>query len=253
MKDNRMLDSKVSENEDIIKENGWKRFANLFICLGIAGISYAAGFMFYPILEELLIPFVLFGTLFPLAGSYMFETKTDRMNEAKKRIRHLDKIEQEGIHKTKKLDEKRAVQISNLEDKQSRLVGRINGATAAVGVGSLAWLGDMVASIFVQPALWASIGGLLTIALGLNGTSKNLKKYLEYQTRIDNLKDDLLLGPLYGYTEKDKDNELIDVQKEQLTKSKAIVNPTYESAVEQYIDGLENQETITKPQQKIKK
>ena len=72
---------------------------------------------------------------------------------------------------------------------------------------------------------------------------------LQYQTRVENLKNDLVYGPIYGHSKKKKEK----VDEVVSSNSKAIVNPKYLDEVEQYVNQLGDIDVLETSFQKVKK
>ena len=253
MKDHRLIYDKMQENADMVYENQWKKVSTIIIALALAAICYISAYAFFTTAVELTLPLALFGSFFPLIGSYIYDERNDSICEAEKRNQHLEKIRKNGISKSNELDRKRTNQIANIEDKKDSLLGKINAYAAIASIGSISWIGGSIATLFFHPAMWAALGGILVTSFGLHGVLKNERKYKKYETRIANLENDLLLGPIYGVEPVNKTSYEKSISSEHSRKQKAIANPAYESMVDELMKQLEIIEDEYHPNQKIKK
>lgn len=139
-------------------------------------------------------------------------------------LKHLNKVETEGIKKSDRLDEKRYNKIEQLSDcikksKKKVIIEKIVEVLLAIGVTFTA-----MSSIFFKNHLLISLASLA----GLIGTmiKKTLdeKELYELETRCENLENDLYLGDYFAVVEEDKQEEKIKEQETTRTKNPVKIN-----------------------------
>lgn len=246
MKENRIIQNKMEENEYEINSNTWKRLAGIVGTVVLTGASFTAAAALHAFVPELTIPLVLFGAMFPIAGACYTKCKEEQKNSAIKQNEHLKKISNNGIIRDDTTDQKRSILISSLEEKQSELFEKMTNKSIVAGLGITTWLIGSAISLVATPAILATIGGLIVSTAAMNGLAKNEKEYFDYETRVENLKNDLFLGPLY------KVNRPNYSTSTSASKPNPATNQIYNKAVDEYVERLGSNRGTTISKQKTK-
>lgn len=147
---------------------------------------------------------------------------------------------EKGIKSTKKFDSKRLERIYELTGKQEDYISKASINSIILGTGGFV---SIISSILLIAIDVAGVGvglGLLASILSARNITKNGENVAKLEARIDNLKNDIELGPIYGYNPK---NIVVNGEKKALSKggnARAITySPMQEQRVGQYIAELE--------------
>lgn len=249
MDDNKMLDDEIHELHTKISELKWKKSVSMIGTITSSIISILGTALFYAVVREFTLPFVAFSSFFPMLSFYSYKVKGELKKANEKKLKHLQKIKQDGLVRDDDLDKTRVSQLEKLEKKQKVSNRKVH---LAAFTGLLNGLGGFLAcgATFVKPSMvYLSLLGMLGFGISSIVENKNFKKMLQYQTRVDNLKNDLVYGPIYGHPKKKKEK----VDEVVSSNSKAIVNPNYLDEVEQYVNHLGDIDVIKTSFQKVKK
>lgn len=233
------INEKIKETNYDISDLRLKKVLSMISVLGLGACAIAGTNLIAATFSELALPFALFSSFFPTAFLDHYFCKSNVKKALEKKVDHLSKIKKEGISKSEALDKKRTNQIIHLEEKQEYLKGPIDLASVIGTIGGLAWVLGAAATLFNPIAAWVSYAGMLGFCGGCIAEHNCMKKFYEYQTRIENLKDDLIYGPVYGHKTESKVKPSKLQENEQKGKRKSIDNSHYSDEIEQYVEQLD--------------
>lgn len=246
MKETKLLRNKMEENKTEIEECEKKMLAGGAGAVLVTGATIAGAFILNTFVDGVTIPLLLFGSMFPIAAFNYVKLKGEQIKSAKIQNNHLRKIKTEGIERNDELNKKRSNQIANLDEKKYALQEPMQMHTLLTSLGIVTWVLGTAASWVTPPAILASIGGLTITTVALNKLSKDSKKELEYETRIENLQNDLLLIPHYGVEQQGK------VSSSQNTSMGNDPSKTYDKELDEYLERIGTPNYSSVPVQKTK-
>ena len=250
-----MIDEKIADYEN----ESFDLDANCILAVIMGTVVGAAciglGALIRPIFPELLLPASMFGAYFPIAGTLSCIRNANLRKENDKRVRHLEKIKREGIKKNDRYDQKRYQKIQELDELKDDLDNPLAWTSAVKTGGTTGWIIGSLASVLVPEAMWLTLLGLVSYTIAGIRSNKDQKSKDQYQTRINNLSEDLFFGPGYGYDPDKQSSRKIKTSMKTSGKdlAKAIANPEYSDDVDDYVERLGDTETIVIPNQKVKK
>jgi hypothetical protein len=170
-------------------------------------------------------------------------------------IRHLNNIKKQGIKTGNDRNVKRLERIDDLENQQNDVQKRENINMIPMYMGGAVWIGAAFGSLINSTMPMVSLAGALVTTCSLIKSSLGEKEYLELQSRIDNLRNDIELVPVYGIDNDDKKKSNIkslNSNSKSYTSTKALASTEDELIVDRYLKSLENIES-EKPLQYTKK
>ena len=247
-----LINDKIYEYEDEVDRLGRKRVWSIVLGLLVGAGAYTAGLLLNPILSSLTIPMMLLGTMGPLAGVYSSETANDLREEYKKRATHLKKMKANGVAKNDAIDQKKEAKLQELNEEQKDVNSSIDADSLIGTVAGVMWLIGAGASAIFQPAMWASIAGLLIFSGACMESEKDEKAFEKLQTRIDNLENDLIYGLPYSYDPEKSHESVQSVKDAKKNKKVKTRNPSYEKQVEEYVENMDKRDEKEVAYQKIK-
>lgn len=238
--------NKLKENIKFKKReknvNSVKRFFSIATAIGLA--SFAILNWKYTLLVRLASGLALMGSELFLIYASAVKESSNSIEYDEKQINHLQNIKNNGIKSNKNLDQKRLERISEYEEQQEQLEQEIKnvernrviagGLTGAASIGTI-----------FNPV----VGGVLSI-IGLifthNLSEEKFGKNDEFnllECRINNLKNDIELGSIYGYDNK----SLRKPQEKSQTSTKGKQNTKQEEiTIEKKSDNQINQQNEQK-------
>ena len=242
---------------------------NVFItALGIAGtlILGGAAFMIGKLITEIAVTLALFDAVIPVATIMTDIDRNSQIKQIKKEMKHLKTLKKQGIKSTKELDRKRLEKINEYEEQQEEISEKSGLYPILTTILTIAWFISTCASLISPTAVLVSIGSLLLTTGILAKSAADDKKILELETSIQNLKHNIELGSLYGYTDAKKSTKTNTKTTEKnisntktMSKSKSIqaspsINLDNCELVDEYLESLEKKEyTDEKAKELIKK
>ena len=246
MKDNREL------YEEQIDSNKSKRFWSIVLgFLGTAGIFTGALFL-RGILPQLFLPALALGAGAPIASVFQSQLAKIHKKAAEKKLDHLDRVHKQGIAKSDALDQARVKKIEELEKAIGKEDADMDANSWITAAGAAVWIVCTAAGAVFQPALFGSLAGLMFMGASTDDILEHEAKKSELETRVENIKNDLVLEHTYGYPAKGTSTRVATKDVATNAKAKAIPNPSYEAQVDAYIKGLESSKEIEKPFEKVK-
>lgn len=252
---NSYIDKKIDELEDWNAETTVEMIKNSI--LGITGLALFAApavllYNWIPVISTIL---GLFDLMIGEALVCNLRLKKIDKNQMKDQIKHLKNIRAKGIKSGRSLGVKRIERITELEEEQQILQKKENWNTVLLVLGGAIWVGCSLATIINSYMPYVALLGAAITTISIEKSIKGDKEYSKLQTRINNLRNDLELEPIYGIENKTTTKNESTKTKETTDKSKtqALVDTSTEELVDKYIESLENTEVAEKPLQKTKK
>jgi len=230
----------LNEMEDSIKTR--RIFTTLLLILIMGVISapayvMAKTFAFYEGAAMLGCWDVLVATL---AHAFNQDKKNSILEYSNER-EHLKKIKKNGIKSNKEYDQKRLERIAKLEALQEDISSKISGNSLLAVIGIIATTISS-AGIILNPQIGAvaAIISILTTLGATNSSYKNGKEYSKLEARINNLKNDIELGAIFGFNPSTKNTTKSPTsQPKQRNNVKALgVDKEQETLVDNYIASL---------------
>jgi len=242
MKKNIYLDKKINDMTDNISILKRRRLTTILVVslivlgLTVPAIALADVLAFYS--GALMLG--VWDALAVLYGYASVKDKNQDIRQFENEKAHLKKIKEKGIKSTKKLDEKRLERIYELTEKQEEYIPKDSINSVILGAGAFA---SIVSSILLIATNTAGVGvtlGLLASILSARNIMKNGDEITKLEARIDNLKNDIELGSIYGYDPKNtRTTEAKRISNKGGVARAIAYSPLQERQVDQYIAELE--------------
>lgn len=227
---------------------------NVFItALGIAGTLAlgSAAFMFGKLVTQIAVTLALFDAVIPVVTIMTDVYRNNQLKQIEKEMKHLKTLKKQGIKSTKELDRKRLEKINEYEEQEEEISEKSGLYSILTTILTISWFISTCASLISPNAVIISIVSLLAATGVLAKSAADDKKILELEASIQNLKHNIELGSLYGYTDakkstntntktkqKDISNEKTKSKSNNIQASKA-VNLDNCELVDEYLESLE--------------
>ena len=227
---------------------------NVFItALGIAGTLAlgSAAFMFGKLVTQIAVTLALFDAVIPVVTIMTDVYRNNQLKQIEKEMKHLKTLKKQGIKSTKELDRKRLEKINEYEEQEEEISDKSGLYSILTTILTLSWFISTCASLISPNAVIISIVTLLATTGVLAKSAADDKKILELEASIQNLKHNIELGSLYGYTDAKKSTNTNTKTKQKdisnaKTKSKSnniqaskAVNLDNCELVDEYLESLE--------------
>lgn len=236
----------IIEDSDRIKG---KMIRNIAIAYLTVGALIVPAILLKEIFYNLTFPLISFATVIPTLSIYDIVVKYEELKQNGKEIKHLENISKQGIKKTDELDRKRLEKIEDLKDEQAEHISKDKLAARLSAIPILGWFGASCATIFSFNAMYVALGAVGLMSLLCAKSAHEEKELIRLESRINNLENDLLLEPIYGYTP-EPEKTVIKVKSQETPSAKEKENDKKAEAVDQYVESLT--ETTRKEQEKPK-
>lgn len=235
---------KINELEKCEKYFSQSQIKNLgrFIMVTIPTVALAIALGKYFMLYKAASMVGVFSAMLMAGARFDFCSKRNSINQIREEKKHLNSIKTKGINSTRTLDQKRIERISSLQDKQEEMneKGIKTGILAGIA-GVTTGLGAI--GILFNPLVGGIVSGIsfLTATRLASEDLEGEKNYNKLEARINNLKNDIELGSIYGYettkTQSDKSNKPIS-EPSKKTDKKQKFSKQQEKQIEEYLSFL---------------
>lgn len=232
-----ILNNKIEEIENENSDTKGNIVRDIFIALGIGSGLAVSGFALGNLFTSLAYPLYSLATIIPSIITYDVAVRKNIVNENNKQISHLKNIGKKGIKKSKKLDEARLEKIEELRDIQAKKGKKDKIISISASLPITTWFISSGISFLIPEAFIASLASVAVLSGLMIASAKEEKEILKLDTRITNIENDLILEPIYGYTEK-QSNQTIK-SNERKKASPKIQKSDNETLVERYLKELE--------------
>lgn len=224
--------NKISDIEAAAKEN--KLYGNI----GCSALMILENIAILPLWASnpvTAIAFEIVAAYMILPMYYINKESKEKLNNAEKEKKHLLKIMQGQIPSNENYDKKRLKRIKELEKAIETLKNkeRKNNKYSIFTLFSTLLGVGVVATSITSLGLILSIAGLLAAIHSFNEGLQIINEKLSLETRIENLKRDLMYGSIFGYDPSKKSHKINNNSSTNSTK-KYLKNPTYSPEQEDY-------------------
>lgn len=250
------IDRKIECLEANKKSLAEKSVFRTILALSGTAILGSAAFMISKLIVAPAITLALFDAIIPVLSISADVDRSNQMKQIEREIGQLKSIRDNGVKSTKALDRARLRKVNKLEKEQEDIVEKSEIYSIASAILAIVWVLSTGASIIFPPAIAISIISLLTTAGVLSKGVSNDKKLLELEASINNLRENVELGFLYGYSDSnDSQKQEIKTEKKKKKTTKTISNGKKLEAtpiitlennkiIDEYIESLEQEENL---------
>ncbi|MBR3211146.1 MAG: hypothetical protein IKF71_04345 [Bacilli bacterium] len=256
MNDSRIINNKIAENISEIKQSRLKKLAASVGAILLTGTACMATVAVHAMIAEFTLPALLLGAIVPIAAVGYARCKNSQIKSARTQNKHLRSIYSNGVAQSPELTRKKSMQIAKLEEKQQDIYDSLTTDSALMAGGIAGWVIGSISSLVATPMVIATVGGLVTFAIAVNKIAKDENKLYECDAHIENLKNDLVLGPIYK--PRKTNNQNTTGMNRPPMKSRPMNNQTqnnnrYAKAVDDYVERYSTLSSQLPPRQKIKR
>lgn len=196
------MNRKIRELETYEKEITKKQIRNLgrYIMATLPTIALAIALGKYLMLYKAAATVGIMASMLVAGARFDYCSKKNALEEINDEKNHLKTIKTKGINSNKKLDQKRLERINTLQNQQEEInsKGVKTGVACAIS-GIVSGIGAV--GIMFNPLIGGIVSGisLLTAVSLANDDLEGERSYNKLEARINNLKNDIELGSIYGH------------------------------------------------------